>query len=628
MKSVFKKFISSLIIVALIAGQALIVSSIDDTARVPEQVTISATYEPSKVLNFTWTVKDTNLKDGNVLQVMEKTGDAKFNPLKALKFQAAARKGYNMPGKLVIKATAANLTPDTEYLYRVGNETANIWTEGSFKTTIDSLKDSDISFVYIADPQVYGDDSKAASATFEAVYNKYPEAAFTYVAGDFTDANDDETEWENFFNGGGLYPNGGQKLFANKITVGTQGNHDWAGLADHFSFPSTYGLDTVYSFDAGPVHFIVLNTNYTYQNPNEFQKEISWLENDLKDCKKPWKIVLAHKPIYSGSYHVYDSDTKFLRQYLVPELTRLGVDAVLGGHDHVYTRGFVDYKGNNVRPLMMDGETAFQPRKLYEDGRVYKPVLFMGNCTSGALKWYTPSDYTVAPDDPLAENYAFLEKSSAGFTDKNRYQAYTEVKASNNKLSFTTNMFQYDLLTDKITTEPFVYDKYSIAKSDSSTPLPDTCKISGYVDVEFGYKEEAEGEIRSGFDIELVEKKLYAKTDANGYFEIKNIPVDGKINTITVSKPGYLTRTIDNVIINGNMELYSEINPIAMMAGDIDQNNVINMADIMKIAAAFNSTKGSSFYRIDADYNADGSINLEDIMIAARRFNRVSMDYK
>lgn len=632
MKSVLRIFFSSLLILALVLGQVNVSKSTENAACVPEQITISATNEPSKALNFTWTVKDTNLKDGNVLQVMEKALSSKFEPLKALEFQAAARKGYNMPGKLVIKASAISLKPDTEYLYRVGNETTDVWAEGSFKTTIDSSKDSDISFVYIADPQVYSNDSKAASATFETIYGKYPGSAFTYVAGDFTDADYDESEWELFFNGGGLYPNGGQKLFANRITVGTQGNHDWAGLTDHFSFPSTYGLDTVYSFDAGPVHFIVLNTNYTYQNTIEFQKEIAWLENDLKDCQKPWKIVLAHKPIYSGSYHVNESDSRFLRLYLTPELARLGVDALLGGHDHMYTRGFVDLRGNNVKPVMMDGETAFQPKKQYEDRMVYKPVLYIGNCTAGANKWYSSSDYSVLDGDPLAENYAFLEKSSEQLTNENRYQAYTEVKASKTKLSFTTNMFCYDLSKDMITTEPFVYEKYSVVKNDSSTPLPDTpyktCKVSGYVNVEFIYAEEAGGEIRSGFDIGLVEKNLYARTDANGYFEIMNVPMDGKTNTINVSKPGYLKRTIENVTINEDLELYPQTNPGLMMAGDIDQNNAVNMADIVRIAEVFNSKKGSDLYRTDADFNADGAINMMDFTIAAKRFNKVSSDYR
>jgi hypothetical protein len=40
---------------------------------------------------------------------MEKSLSSEFDPSKAVKFQATARKGYNMPGKLVIKATAINL---------------------------------------------------------------------------------------------------------------------------------------------------------------------------------------------------------------------------------------------------------------------------------------------------------------------------------------------------------------------------------------------------------------------------------------------------------------------------------------------------------------------------------------
>jgi hypothetical protein len=64
-----------------------------------------------------------------------------------------------------------------------------------------------------------------------------------------------------------------------------------------------------------------------------------------------------------------------------------------------------------------------------------------------------------------------------------------------------------------------------------------------------------------------------------------------------------------------------------MMAGDIDQNNAVNMTDIMKVAEAFNSMEGSSSYRMDADFNADRAISMTDVMIAARSFNKVSADF-
>ncbi|KNY25251.1 metallophosphoesterase [Pseudobacteroides cellulosolvens] len=558
MKTVFRKSTSILLILALVLGQTIVSWSIDDAANVPKQITISATTMPSKVLNFTWTVKDTKLTTKNVLQVMEKSLSSEFDPIKAVKFQATARKGYNMPGKLVIKATAKNLKPDTEYLYRVGNETANVWSEGSFKTIVDSSKDSEISFVFIADPQIDGIDSKAASVSFEKVFNKYPDSSFTYVAGDFTEEGPNEVQWEGLFNGGGLYPNAGQKLFANTITVGTQGNHDWAGLDNHFSFPAINGLSNVYSFDAGPVHFIVLNTNYCDNNVSAFQKEMEWLEQDVKGTQKPWKIVLAHKPPYSGGLNInYEPDMKFLRQNLVPVLTRLGIDALLGGHDHTYSRGFVDLKGYNVKSSMLDKETAVQPKTFDNNGKEYTPVLFVGNCTSGASKWYPAGYYNADPDDPIAKNYAFLEKSSAGFSNRYQYQAYTKVSVSDNKLSFITEMFHYDLNTDKITKEPFVYEKYSVVKRSSSAsqnPSPIITSAS------------------------------------------------------TPTRPPTKTPTPTNTP--------------AIPTGDFNNDGIINMADVINLARRFNKVKGDQTYNLAYDLKNDGVINMADVLIMASKFNK------
>lgn len=529
---------------------------------------------PSKVLNFTWTVKDTNLTTKNVLQVMEKSLSSKFDPSKAIKFQATARKGYNMPGKLVVKASAKNLKPETEYLYRVGNETANVWSEGSFKTIVDSSKNSEISFIFIADPQIEGIDSKAASVTFEKVFNKYyTDSSFTYVAGDFTEEGPNEVQWEGIFNGGGLYPNAGQTLFANIITVGAQGNHDWAGLDNHFSFPATNGLSNVYSFDAGPVHFIVLNTNYCDKNVSAFQKEMEWLEQDVKGTQKPWKIVLAHKPPYSGGLNInYEPDMKFLRQNLVPVLTRLGIDALLGGHDHTYSRGFVDLKGYNVKTSMLDKETAVQPKTLDNNGKEYTPVLFVGNCTSGASKWYPAGYYNADPDDPIAKNYAFLEKSSAGFSNRYQYQAYTKVSVSDNKLSFITEMFHYDLNTDKITKEPFVYEKYSVVKhspSASQNPSPVITSIA---------------------------------TPTGKY--VSSTPANASTATRTPTKTP------------------SPTNTSIIPTGDFNNDGVINMADVIDLARRFNKVKGDQTYDLVYDLKNDGVINMADVLIIALKFNK------
>ena len=52
-------------------------------------------------------------------------------------------------------------------------------------------------------------------------------------------------------------------------------------------------------------------------------------------------------------------------------------------------------------------------------------------------------------------------------------------------------------------------------------------------------------------------------------------------------------------------------------------DNVINVSDAMMIAGCFNYKNGDSKYNNIFDLNADGAINMMDIIILAKNFNKV-----
>ena len=65
--------------------------------------------------------------------------------------------------------------------------------------------------------------------------------------------------------------------------------------------------ETTYSFDAGPVHFVV--TNQYWDGTTKADADIKvggdvlpvlnqWLDADLKKTTKPWKVVFGHEPAY------------------------------------------------------------------------------------------------------------------------------------------------------------------------------------------------------------------------------------------------------------------------------------------------------------------------------------------
>ncbi len=108
-----------------------------------------------------------------------------------------------------------------------------------------------------------------------------------------------------------------------------------------------------YSFDYGNAHFVAINSeafSYTFTKNTEMSR---WLEKDLQETDRDWKIVLWHQPPYSKGSH--DSDDFFeifmtaMRTNFNPIVEKYGVDLVLCGHSHVYERSYLikDHFGNS-----------------------------------------------------------------------------------------------------------------------------------------------------------------------------------------------------------------------------------------------------------------------------------------
>jgi acid phosphatase len=59
--------------------------------------------------------------------------------------------------------------------------------------------------------------------------------------------------------------------------------------------------------------------------------QLAWLEAALKASTAPWKIVIAHHPVYSGGQH---GDTPYIIKNILPLLEKYGVQVWFNGHDH------------------------------------------------------------------------------------------------------------------------------------------------------------------------------------------------------------------------------------------------------------------------------------------------------
>lgn len=180
-----------------------------------------------------------------------------------------------------------------------------------------------------------------------AAAHHHPRADLWIQMGDLVDNGEDSTQWDDWFAAM-------EHIAAQTALVPVLGNHEtydrnwkirwpkaflhyFSGVPNNGSrrFPGTY-----FSFDYGPVHFIVLNTQWEElepMRPGLFAEQRDWLRRDALASRKPWKIVLMHKDIIEADLPPQNelSDTG---SRLMPLFDKLKIDVVLTGHNHTYRR--------------------------------------------------------------------------------------------------------------------------------------------------------------------------------------------------------------------------------------------------------------------------------------------------
>ena len=126
------------------------------------------------------------------------------------------------------------------------------------------------------------------------------------------------------------------------------GNHDdesshAAPYRDLFVLPNNGAspvfadhTERYYSFDYGPAHVVVLDTELALQDPVRRREQVIWLADDLARTSQPWKIAAFHRPAFNaGSEHGSDP---LVQAEFVPIFETYGVSIVLNGHEHDYER--------------------------------------------------------------------------------------------------------------------------------------------------------------------------------------------------------------------------------------------------------------------------------------------------
>lgn len=149
-------------------------------------------------------------------------------------------------------------------------------------------------------------------------------------------------------------------------------------------------------------------------------------------------------------------------------------------------------------------------------------------------------------------------------------------------------------------------------------------KISGYIEPDLSYASGVSSMMLEGTKVELYGTSISGECDGNGYFEIKAGP---GVYAIKISKPMFLAREIKDIQVDSDIFISLKESPLKIRAGDVNNDNAINMMDIVLAAAAFNSSKGDARYSGKYDFNMDNAVNMNDIIIISRHFNTACSNY-
>lgn len=257
------------------------------------------------------------------------------------------------------------LTPDSKYVYSVGttDQVLQQGTDNYFLTAPPADTKRKIRIVSFGDcgQNPNGNQTHVRDAFLD--FRGANPTDLWMLIGDNSYDGDDPMFQTNFFE---PYQT---NMMKNSMIFTVPGNHDYNNnetlAATHnipyfsiFSLPTNAeaggvasGTKEWYSFDYGPVHFVMLD-GYGTRNVNGTDRkffadtvnhpEVVWLKQDLAATTKKWKIVYLHFPPYTQGGHnsEVESDLVGIRQYIIPIFERFGVDVVMSGHSHTYERSY------------------------------------------------------------------------------------------------------------------------------------------------------------------------------------------------------------------------------------------------------------------------------------------------
>jgi exopolysaccharide biosynthesis protein/predicted phosphodiesterase len=513
----------------------------------PQRIMITTCEDPSSQVGISWEttkwIEDSNI----IIGIKEDLSDA-------LTLKASSRIITTISGGydreyLAWGVRISDLTPITTYYYKVGNEIDGWSNIYNFKTAKAS---GDITIAY------YG-DIQGKYENFPSVINQVnvltDEVDLSVLAGDVVDVSNQYNNWTALDSSNSSY-------FNSSIWAATMGNHDSDYEGQAFTSYFYGALNGVEGSNGADNYFTVgdaiifnFNTEATYSYDKDFTKQKALLKEVMSKTDKTYKIVLMHRSAYPLNY-----DEQDIRN-LSSTFEECGIDLVLSGHDHIYSR-----------------TSMFNNEKIaYNNGVTY----VVGGCSSGS-KYYDASldrnwsDIVYDDNNPVfsifkitdagilfnsyaiengkvtsIDTFTVLPSAKANITSNNGDINYTGKIALGESKEFEINPskgYQVKSVTVNGINAEVKDNKFTVAKATSQLNININYEKAIYT---VTIKSE-NGTVAGAKDLDYEAKETYTITPDKGY-QVKNVKVNGNLIVVKDNK-FTLAETDENLSIEVNYE--------------------------------------------------------------------------
>ena len=353
---------------ALVFGGLVATAHAAETATISDVILLTGADETERVVNWY-----ASASTDQVVQVAptKELKDGEF-PEGAETF-AAVVSANTVNGGFNGHTTVSGLDENVAYSYRVGTEGGSWSDTYAFQTRKFA---GNFDFLFFGDPQIGSSGSVAQDQagwvdTLNVAEQLDPSAELLVSGGDQVETANVEAQWKAF-----LAP----EQLRSTPWVPTIGNHDVGGKAyeQHLWTPNTDRSGSFYRgnqatqsggdywFTYKDVLFIDINSNAyatSASGADADEAHLGYISDVIAEhgADAKYTVLVYHHAIYSPAAHANDGDNQERRRDFPTAFSNLGVDLVLQGHDHSYSRSYELRNGQKADPNEQPGaDSVFQ----------------------------------------------------------------------------------------------------------------------------------------------------------------------------------------------------------------------------------------------------------------------------